>query len=67
MSNIESENTCSMTAFSKYFKLLALLLLLTGLGSCKLFKKPCGCNNFGTMEYESPADSTVSVEHAVAY
>lgn len=56
-----------MTAFSKYFKLVVLLVLLMGLGSCKLFKKPCGCNNFGAIDYQSPADSTVAVEQAVAY
>lgn len=67
MSNIENENTCSMTAFGKYFKLLAILILLTGLGSCKLFKKPCGCNNFGSIEYQSPSDSTEVLEEASAY
>lgn len=51
-------------SYLKTPKLLILFLLtavvLSSLTGCKLFKKPCGCNDFGQVEIH-PLDSTQTV------
>lgn len=50
MINIDNENTQLMKSKPKYFKAFLFIALVVGFSSCKVFKKPCGCNDFGIIE-----------------
>jgi hypothetical protein len=60
------ENTYFALLKHNSIKAFFAILLVFALCSCKVFKKPCGCNDFGTIELEQDSTQAKAKTYAVA-
>lgn len=60
------ENTYFALLKHNSIKAFFVILMVFALSSCKVFKKPCGCNDFGSIEMHKDTNDVSAKAYYVA-
>jgi len=64
---IDSEITLLTKVKNKYIKLFLILIALASVSACKVFKKPCGCNDFGYAPMQDSIETNTAKSLQIAH